>query len=181
MPHSFRRDDRDLDPLAELQGVGGVEGNLHGQDPRIDGAAWVFGTEASGDHGVGHFLDTAGPDRLIVAFGRDGHRRSQVNLRRVVFVNLGLDSQAPQVGDLDNLITRGHGLAGIDVSRGDHAVDRSHDPGLGDPGIEPLASRDRRGASGAGRVETASVNIDILGRTRLAGQERLVAAESRSK
>ena len=73
----------------------------------------------------------------------------------VELVDLGLDPEPVQVGDRDDRRPRPGDLAGLDVPRRDHAVDRRGDAGLGDQGVEPVAAGEGRVAPGTGQLQAA--------------------------
>ena len=76
--------------------------------------------------------------------------RPQCDPCGVELVDLGLDPEPVQVGDRDDRRPRLGDLAELDVPRGDHAVDRRGDAGLGDQGVEPVAAGDRGRRAGHG-------------------------------
>ena len=137
----------------------------------------IFGADATGHHGVGNLFDPPPPGLAGESLGRDQDFRIELDPARVELIDLGLDPDAVQVGDRDDPCRDLDGLPGVGVPRGDDAVDRGDDPGLGEQRPGPVALGRRRGTSRPGRVQAAAIDVEVLNRPGPAGDQRLVAAD----
>ena len=94
-----------------------MEGDAHRQDAGVGRSARVLGTHAAGDDAIGDVFDRAPPGRLGVSLGGDSHRASLGAARDVELVDLGLDPDAVQVGERDDLRGDLKRLAGAGMAR----------------------------------------------------------------
>ena len=119
----------DLDTLTEFQGCRFGECDLDRHDQGVDRPPGILWAEAAGHHGVGDLFHIRELGRALEALGGDPDLRAEGDPARVVRVDLGLDPDAVQVGDRDDLRRHLDGLAGMRVPGRDsrrHRVVEAH-------------------------------------------------------
>src|SRR6185312_13499583 len=99
------RFDHDLDPLSELELHRSVESDLCKEDANVRRPPRVLRTEAAPDDGVRNLFDAAAQG-LTRPFSRYCDPIAERQTVRVKLVDLGFDSHAAEIGDLDDRRTR---------------------------------------------------------------------------
>src|SRR5271157_6336619 len=152
-----------LDALAELERNGLLEGDANRQDAGVGRAAGVFGTDSAGDEAVGDFLDNSLPGLAGVALGSDRDGASGFAARDVKRIDLGLDTQSPEVDDPEQGRAQVDGLAGVRGACDDHAVDRRPNARAGEFGLDPAVAGNGLGPTGLRGVPAGLETLPGLG------------------